>query len=226
MKIHQKISSILAVGTTLLTTTNGNAEKQLSEQPIVQPHHTKAGDWFTRVRALYVLPNDSSGSLSTIPNSGVSVRPAWTGEVDFGYMFTKNLGSELILGTTCHTLMGKKSLSGTKIGTTWLLPPTLTLQWRFFPSCLIQPYVGAGANYTLFYGNGCSLDKTHLSLKHSWGPAAQVGLDFFVFKNWFINLDAKYIWIDTKARLTGNTQGTVHVDINPWVIGIGFGRKW
>ena len=48
---------------------------------------TQAGDWFTRLRALYVLPNDSSGSVSSIPHSGVSVHPSWTGEFDFGAHF-------------------------------------------------------------------------------------------------------------------------------------------
>lgn len=189
-------------------------------------HKTQGGDWITRIRALYILPDDSSTSVSTIPHSGVSVHPSWTGEFDFGYMFTKNLGTELILATCHNTLVGKKSLAGTKIGTTWLLPPTLTLQWRFFPSCIAQPYVGGGVNYTLFYGTDCSLPGTSLSLKHSWGPAVQSGIDFFFYKDWLFNLDVKYIWIDTSAHLSGAVPGKVHVNINPWVIGFGIGRKW
>ncbi|MBY0529309.1 MAG: outer membrane beta-barrel protein [Rhabdochlamydiaceae bacterium] len=199
----------------------------LAEEPSVPPsHHTQPGDWFTRVRGLYVLPNDSSGSVSSIPHSGVSVHPSWTGEIDVGYMFTKNLGIELIASTTKHTLMGKKVLSGTKIGTTWLLPPTLTLQWRFLPTSIAQPYIGAGVNYTLFYNNHCSLPKTHIDLKHSWGPAVQAGLDVFFYKDWLINFDVKYVWIDTRAHLNGGVNGSVHVDVNPWLFGIGIGRKW
>lgn len=189
-------------------------------------HHTRGGDWFTRLRALYIHPDDSSGSVSTIPHSGVSVHPSWTGEFDFGYMFTKNLGTELILATTKHTLVGRGSIEGTKIGTTWLLPPTLTLQWRFFPSSLAQPYLGAGVNYTLFYNNNCSLPKTHMNLKHSWGPAIQTGIDIFFNKDWLFNIDFKYIWIDTQAHLSGGVTGHVHVDINPWMIGFGIGKKW
>lgn len=220
-KIMNKVLiAVCALG--LSTSLKADAPKE----EITPAHHTQGGDWFTRIRALYVLPNDSSGSVNTIPNSGVSVNPSWTGEFDFGYMFTKNLGSELILGTCCHTLEGKNSLAGTKIGTTWLLPPTLTLQWRFFPTFIAQPYVGAGVNYTLFYGNGCSLPDTHINLKHSWGPAAQAGIDIFFFKNWLFNLDAKYIWMDTTAYLSGAVSGKVHVNINPWVLGFGFGRKW
>lgn len=187
---------------------------------------TKGGDWFTRVRALYVYPNYSSGSVNTIPDSAVGVKPSWTGEFDFGYMITKNLGTELILGTTCNTVFGRKALSGTKIGTAWLLPPTLTVQWRFLPTHRVQPYIGAGVNYTLFYGESCSLINTHMSLKHSWGPAAQFGADLFVSKHWFLNLDLKYIWMKTTAYLDGEVPGTVHVTVNPLLIGAGFGYKW
>lgn len=189
-------------------------------------HQTRRGDWFTRLRALYVLPNDSSGSVNTIPHSKVGVHPAWTGEFDVGFMFTDNLGLELILATTRHTLVGEGSLAGTKIGTTWLLPPTLTAQWRPFSNSWAQPYVGAGVNYTLFYGNNCSLPSTNMSLSHSWGPAVQGGLDLFFYEDWLFNLDIKYIWIGTEATLSGGVSGRVCVDINPWVFGFGFGRKW
>lgn len=192
-------------------------------------HHTvctQGGDWFTRLRALDVFPLDSSGSINTIPHSGVSVHPAWTGELDIGYMFTQNLGCELILATCRNTLWGQKSLHGTKIGSTWLLPPTLTLQWRFFPSYLAQPYVGAGVNYTLFYGVHCDLKHTHLKLDQSWGPAVQAGMDIFFYDNWLFNLDFKYVWVDTTAHLRGAVHGKVHVDINPCLFGFGIGRKW
>jgi outer membrane protein len=221
---HQMLKIIVCTftitGMGALTASENNIEVQKNSI------ETKAGDWITRVRALYIYPYGSSGSLSTIPNTGVSVLPSWTGEFDIGYMFTKNLGSELILGTACHTIKGTKDLSGTKIGSTWLLPPTLTLQWRFFPSYRFQPYVGGGVNYTLFYGEACSLPNTHLNLSHSWGPALQFGTDIFINKHWFINADVKYIWIWTKAYLTGGVPGSVQVDINPWVLGFGFGYKW
>ena len=122
--------------------------------------------------------------------------------------------------------MGEKSLSGTEIGTTWLLPPTLTLQWRFLPNYAVQPYVGAGVNYTLFYANHCSLPDTSLHLSQSWGAAVQGGIDFFFYQDWLFNLDVKYAWVDTDATLHGAVNGKVHVDINPWLFGFGFGRRW
>ena len=229
----KKFSRFTALAVALGCMAQGYADVQSSRAPAKkevcaehQFHHTQGGDWFTRVRALYILPDDSSGSVSSIASSGVSVHPSWTGEFDFGYMFTKHLGSELILATSRHTLHGKGSLSGVKIGSTMVLPPTLTLQWRFLPASVAQPYIGAGVNYSLFYLTDCSLPKTHLKLKHSWGPAVQAGMDIFFYKDWFVNLDVKYIWMKTHAHLHGGVNGHVHVDVNPWVMGFGFGRKW
>lgn len=189
-------------------------------------HNTQKGDWFTRLRALYIHPMSSSSSVNTIPHSGVTVHPGWTGEFDLGYMFTKNLGAELILATSHHTIWGRKSLAGTKIGSTWVLPPTLTLQWRFFPSSIVQPYIGGGLNFTAFYAHHCDLPNTRLSLNSSWGGALQGGFDYFFYRDWLFNVDIKYVWMNTDAYLHGDVTGKVHVGINPLIIGFGFGRKW
>jgi outer membrane protein len=184
------------------------------------------GDFLVRVRAIGIIPNDSSGSLSSIPKSGVEVDSSYSGEVDFTYMFTSNIGTELILATTKHTINGRKALSGTEIGTVWVLPPTLTIQYHFCPCNKFQPYAGIGVNYTTLYHENSSIEDTKLSLNNSWGVAGQVGFDYLFNGCWFFNFDAKYIQLDTKATLKGTVAGHVNVDIDPWVIGIGIGRKF
>ncbi|MBS0649755.1 MAG: OmpW family protein [Verrucomicrobia bacterium] len=226
MKIRQQILLLLLSTSFAQISAEDKSSANRETKVKASYHHTEGGDWFTRLRALYIHPEYSSGSVSTIPHSGVAVNPSWTGEFDFGYMFTKNLGFELILATSKHTLMGRKVLGGTKIATTWVLPPTLTLQWRFAPKSIVQPYLGAGVNYTLYYAEHCSLAKTSIDLKHSWGPAVQTGMDIFFYKDWLFNIDFKYVWMDTHARLSGAVNGKVHVDIDPWMIGFGIGRKW
>lgn len=186
----------------------------------------ECNDWLVRTRALWVAPNDSSGSLSSVPHSGVSVSDVWTGEVDFTYMWTDNIGTELILATSKHKLNGKKALDGVDVGSTWVLPPTLSLQYHFFPCEFFQPYVGVGVNYSLFYNKHCSIESTHINLRNSWGVSAQVGFDYVIDDCWFVNFDAKYITMNTKAHLKGAVAGHVHVNINPWVIGFGIGRKF
>ncbi|MDP1609132.1 MAG: OmpW family outer membrane protein [Chlamydiales bacterium] len=195
-----------------------------TEQSISHP--TTPGDFFTRVRALYIWPNDSSGPLNAIPDSGVSIHPCWTGEFDIGYMFSKNLALALMLTTCQNTIVGTGLLGGIDIGTTWLFPPALTLQWCFFYHDWLQPYLGLGANYTLFYGSHCSITETHMKLRHSWGPVAQGGLDIFFYKNWLFNLDVKYMAVSTDILLNGLLSGKVHLRVDPWIFGAGIGCEW
>ena len=92
----------------------------------------------------------------------------------------------------------------------------MTFQYHFTDLGAFKPYVGIGGNYTYFYEN--ELANGTLNIKdNSWGGALQVGADYMVNKNWSLNLDVKYVWMDTDVRLTstGATLGTL--DIDPWL---------
>jgi outer membrane protein len=177
------------------------------------------GDIIARVRGIVVAPDASTtGTLSSL---GTTVNTTVVPEVDFTYMFTNSLGAELILGTTRHSLT--TDLGG--IGKVSLLPPTLTLQWHFNDAGRIRPYVGAGVNYTLFYHNTLAVGDEGVSItNHSFGPALQAGVDVAFSQNWFVNFDVKKLWIKTDATLAGSDIGTLK--INPWIIGVGVGRRF
>jgi outer membrane protein len=155
-------------------------------------------------------------------------------EIDFTYMATDNIGFELIAATTRHGLSGQGSLSGLPdLGHSWVLPPTLTLQYHFAPAAKVRPYIGAGINYTIFYGEGTSsaldsaIGNSNLDLSNSFGWAAQAGMDFDLNEKFFLNVDIKYIDMSTNARVTtGALVNTVDVKINPIVFGIGLGMKF
>ncbi len=193
------------------------------------------GNWIVRGRVIHVTPNDRSGEVTTLAGSGVGVGDDTTAELDITYMLRPNWGLELILGTTQHDLTGKGTIANLgKIGQTALLPPTLTLQYHFAPKANVRPYAGVGVNYSKFYNEKStnSLDTglggpTNINLDDSWGLAAQAGVDVGLKNDWFVNFDLKYIQIETKATLvTGSTTRTVDVDINPWVFGIGIGKRF
>lgn len=193
-----------------------------------------AGDWLVRLRALHVSPNDDSGSVSTLPGSSVSVDSDTTVELDFTYFVTRNLGIEAILGTSQHDINAGGSIAGLgKIAEVRTLPPTFTLQYHFKPDASVRPYAGIGVNYTKFYDEEASsslqsaLGPTSVDLDDSWGLSAQIGVDVDVNRDWFVNFDAKYISIDTTANLnSGGTIRKVDVDINPWFLGVGIGRRF
>lgn len=195
----------------------------------------ESGNWIVRGRVIHVTPNDRSGEVTTLAGSGVGVGDDTTAELDITYMLRPNWGLELILGTTHHDLTGTGTIANLgKIGDTALLPPTLTLQYHFAPQAKMRPYAGIGVNYSKFYDEKStnSLDTglggpTSIDLDNSWGLAAQAGVDMDLKNDWFVNFDLKYINIETKGTLvTGATTRTVDVDINPWIFGIGIGKRF
>jgi outer membrane protein len=199
--------------------------------------HAAQGDVLVRARAIVVAPNEKSGSvLPAFPGEKVSVNNSVMPEVDFTYMWTDHIGTELILATTKHNASGRTGTTGTigKLASTWVLPPTLTLQYHFAPEGTIRPYVGAGLNYTIFYSEKASkglksaVGDTDVSMKSSFGYALQAGVDVPIGKRSFINLDVKYIDIDTTARLATTAAGTqrVKLHLDPFVFGIGIGTRF
>jgi len=200
----------------------------------VTPALAKEGDVLVRARAIVVAPNESSGAVSGIPGSKVGVGDSVMPEVDFTYMATNHIGAELILATTKHSVSGRGTISGLgDVANTWVLPPTLTLQYHFAPDGKVRPYLGAGINYSIFYSGkatpslNAALGPTKVKLGDSVGYALQAGVDVPVSKKVFVNFDVKYIDMKTTARLTsGATLRTARVKIDPIVAGMGIGFRF
>ena len=175
------------------------------------------GDWLVRVGASYVNPaSDNSDIVSVESDTSVSL--------NFTYMMTDVWGLELLAAVPFkHDI---ELLDGTTVGSTKHLPPTLSIQYHFMSTENFQPYVGLGLNYTNFFDEKTTgpLEGLDLSLGNSWGLAGQIGFDVLFNDDWFFNLDVRYIDIDTKARVAGDSIGKVEID--PWVFGGHIGYRF
>lgn len=183
------------------------------------------GDWLIRGRLLNVSPNESA-TINPI-GGDVDIDTSFVPELDISYFFTDRIAAELILGVTPHDVMAVGTAAGNvDLGDVTLLPPTLTLQYHFLPEGTIHPYVGAGINYTVFFNEDLPAGgiATSINYDNSFGLALQGGIDFDVNENWFFNVDVKYIDINTDVTI--NNAITADVDIDPWVFGIGVGRRF
>jgi outer membrane protein len=196
---------------------------------------TEAGDVLVRLRGIVVSPTEKSGPvLPAFPTGEVGVGDSVMPEVDFTYMLSDHIGAELILATTKHSVSGRGALSGLgDVADTWVLPPTLTLQYHLAPKGKVRPYIGAGVNYTIFYSEDASdslekaIGSTRIDMDDSFGYALQAGVDIDLTDRVFLNLDVKYIDIDTTARLrTGAAINRVNVSIDPIVAGVGVGMRF
>jgi outer membrane protein len=209
----------------------------------------EAGDWLVRFGGSVVDPKSDNGSLdlSAVPGFGVqdiTVDDQIGVTFNFTYMYTANIGIELLAALPYEHDIMVAGLPGTAATVTHL-PPTLSLQYHFLPSGTFQPYVGLGLNFTWFTDDskeeglvaadaalteilgvpvttGIDVDST------SFGLAAQLGFDYIINERWFLNADVRWIDISTKATLivNGDNFQTADVDIDPIVYGIHIGYRF
>lgn len=202
MKVKLIAASLLALGSTAA----------LADQTAESP-------WMMIIRAAELSPaNKSTDPTGTLGTNAIHVESKLIPDISFRYLFTKNIAAELLLTTPQqHTV----KLNGADIGSFKHLPPTLFAQYRFMSDSNLQPYIGAGINYTM-------ISDVHLGAvkldDSSWGPAAQIGFDYKLNNNGYLSVDLKKIYIESDAKVGGVKVSTIKV--NPTLFGIGYGFRF
>ncbi len=182
------------------------------------------GDWQFRVRLLAVLP-DEEGEITPI-NGDVDIDEATVPELDITRFLSDHFALELVLTTANHEVTAiDTDLGNVDVGDVWLLPPTLVLQYHLAPNAGLRPYIGAGVNYTFFYGEDVPGDVvTDADYENGFGFALQAGADVPLSGNWVVNADLKKLFLGTDVAL--NDAGILaDVDINPWLASVGLGYR-
>lgn len=192
----------------------------------------KQGDFVLRVGAASVVPNDSSDKILGSQEE-LKVDSNTQLGLTFGYMFTDNISLELLAATPFSHDISTDLLGLGDIADTKHLPPTLMVQYYFGePQSKFRPYVGAGLNYTIFFDEGFNnkaknVGLTDLKLDDSFGLAANVGVDYMINDQWFLNASAWYANIETEATYKfGGAKQKTDVKINPWIFMISGGYKF
>ena len=140
----------------------------------------EAGDVIVRAGVVSVMPDvtNNTGLAGLDVEADTQLGPT------IDYMLTPNVGVELLGATPFkHDL----TLNGATIGSVSHLPPTVTVQ--YFPkaaSSAVQPYVGAGVNYSKLWGDDNNL-CVMLDVKDSVGLALEAGVDLKVADNIVVN---------------------------------------
>ena len=199
-------------------------ERGLLDEP---PVGKAANTFMVRARAIGVIPLNSSSSITAI-GGRVETSNAAAPELDFSYFVTDNVALELIAATTKHDLYAAGSALGAgsvRVGSTWVLPPTLLLQYHFMPKERFSPYVGAGLNVSFFYGTTAAPGIASVSMGNNVGAALQAGFDYNIAGNWFLNADIKQIFVSTRASINGGAV-VAKTALNPLVIGAGVGYRF
>lgn len=178
-------------------------------------------NWTVRARAVHIDPANESAPLA---GSGaadrIHVASKTIPEVDISYFFTPHLAAELIL---TYPQKHDVTLDGARIGSFRHLPPTLTAQYHFAPQSTVNPYVGAGLNYTRI-SRVKLLDGAADLENDSWGLALQAGVDIRLDARWSLNLDVKKVNLRSDVMVGGAKASSVKVD--PVLFGVGFGYRF
>lgn len=196
----------------------GAALLALAALPTFAAAQMKEGPFMVRARALYMAVDNNNDPV--FAGGRFEANSKWFPELDGVYFITPNLATELVL---TYPQKHDVTLAGNNIGTIKHLPPTLMLQWHFIPNGQIRPYVGAGINYTMFSSVKLSIAGADID-RSSFGFALGAGVDFRVAPKWFVNLDAKYVQIETDVKLNGAKLTTL--GINPWLLSVGVGYRF
>lgn len=187
----------------------------------------RAGDWVVTGRVTSVAPTTEAGIFTAAgADTGldVDVSDDVMPTLGFTYFLTDHIAVEAIVGTTKHEVRAKGGATDVVVHETWVLPPVVTVQWRPLTEGRFSPYVGAGINAMIFYSgedqNGFTVD-----LDNGVGGALQAGADIGLVGPWSMNLDVKKVWFSTDADINGGALVS-DVDLDPWVVSLGVGRKF
>lgn len=165
-----------------------------------------AGDVFVRGG---VAQTDTGSGNGNVGGADLNVQSARGFTFGAGYLFTDKVGVEL---NSSEKFEHDLNLSpGSSVDR---LPVNLLV--NYYPmgglDSKVQPYVGAGLNYTRFSG-----EPTGVSIDESYGAIGQVGVDLAVTDNVMLNGYASYA--DVNADINGGAGG--EVDIEPATFGGG-----
>lgn len=131
-----------------------------------------------------------------------------------GYLFHDNIGIELSGQDKVEHKLNTSTQGD--IGTIDRLPVNLLV--NYYPlggyDSRVQPYVGAGINYTRFSG-----EPEGIEARRSYGAIGQVGVDLAITENVLLNGFASYADVDSRLSMDGERIGTAKVD--PLTVGGG-----
>lgn len=176
----------------------------------------------TKVGPITVVPE------GVFPGSEVDVRKTDLASLTLGYMITRNLGIETILGLPALQIdfdsrgsLQERSIDPLglvgplegKIGESKAVPLVATLVFYPWPDTRIRPYVGAGYSYTYTYDETITNRELWLDprdpdtapdfeVSDEWAWVAQLGAEVDITDKWFASVDVKYLDLEIEADIS------------------------
>ena len=185
--------------------------------------------WMVRVRAVNMNmanQSDSIPALGVTAMDTIEVNDKTIPELDISYFFTPNWAAELVLTyPQKHDVTLVNNGTRTALGTFKHLPPVLSLQYHFKPGAKFQPYAGLGVNYTKISSVKLAAGAQPLELEgHSTGLAFNLGADYHLQDNMYLNVDIKKVQLRSDVLANGAVVSKAKLD--PLLVGVGIGWRF
>lgn len=185
--------------------------------------------WMVRVRAVNMgMANQSDPipALGVTATDTIEVSDKIIPELDVSYFFTPNWAAELVLTyPQKHDVTLVNNGTRTNLGTFKHLPPVLSLQYHFKPGAKFQPYAGLGVNYTKISSVKLAAGAQPLELEgHSTGLAFNLGADYHLQDNMYLNVDIKKVQLRSDVLANGAVVSKAKLD--PLLVGVGIGWRF
>lgn len=209
----------LALGAGLLLASTAHAQEAFTPKA--------KGAWMLNVRATQVSP-EAGDPILTASGAATGLKAEVNDDVmptiGLSYFVTDKIAIEVIAGTTQHTVKAVGPGTDVEVHKTWVLPPVVSVQYHPYPAARFSPYVGAGLNYMLFYGDK---DKNGFKVKldDGFGYALQAGADVALTGRYSLNIDVKKVWFETDASINDGALKS-KVKLDPWVVSGGIGYRF
>jgi outer membrane protein len=144
-------------------------------------------------------------------------------------MLTPNFGAEIVIGVPpkiTAKATGSVAFLGDDVLSARNVSPTLLLNYHFGePGDTWRPYLGIGINYTRFVSIESTL-ASNVEMSDSWGPAAQIGIDYVLSKDWGLFASVAALKVKSDLVAVGATVLTTTIDFRPITYSFGVAYKF
>lgn len=166
---------------------------------------------------------DGLRGIGIPPGASATVDDATALLLTYEYTLSPKLGVEFVLGLPPKikaTASGSAAFLG-EVLTARHVAPTVLVNYRFFePTATVRPYVGLGFNYT-YFADVSSPHGWDVSLSDSFGPAAHVGVDWALSRQWGLFGSVGVVKVRSKLTAVGATVLQTTIDFRPVTYSLG-----
>ncbi|HXI13837.1 MAG TPA: OmpW family outer membrane protein [Thermoanaerobaculia bacterium] len=132
----------------------------------------------------------------------------------FNYFLSDHLSieakSSLVESTSSLRIRtSSDSIAILKLGRTRTYPSTAVLQYHFATKGDLRPYIGAGGAYTFVKDVETAVGK--IEFEQESGLVVNAGFDVRLSDQWAVNLDAKYVPLETSAKAVSTNAADLRI---------------